>query len=71
MEDGPTIAAIPTQIIGEGSPTTSLPIAFTDGDPELTQGLSLTATSSHTDLVRNPGIIYTSPAGNAQPTHQR
>ena len=70
VEDGPTIAPIADQTIGEGSGTATLGIAITDGDPELTQGLSVTATSSNPNLVRNPGVIYSSPAESAQLTYK-
>ncbi|KAB2667169.1 MAG: tandem-95 repeat protein, partial [Verrucomicrobia bacterium] len=70
VEDGPTLGAIPTQTIGEGTPTSTLPISVTDGDPELVQGLSITATSSDPTLVRDPGVVYTSPEENAQLTYK-
>jgi probable HAF family extracellular repeat protein len=66
VEDRPTLAAIPNQTIGEGSVTTSLKIALTDGDPELTQNLRVTATSSNPGLIRNPVVAYTSPAETAE-----
>ena len=70
VEDGPTLAAIADQTIGEGTGTATLGIALTDGDPELTQTLSITATSSNPALVRNPGVVYTSPAESAQLTYK-
>ncbi len=71
VEDAPTLAVspnagIPDQTIDEGSATAWLTINVTDGDPELTQALIVTATSSNTNLVRNPVVTYTSPAETAQ-----
>ncbi len=70
VEDGPTLAVIPNQTLGEGSATTSLGLTLTDGDPELTQALQVTATSSNPSLIRNPGVVYTSPAETAQLTYK-
>ena len=66
VEDGPTLDPIANQLKSEGSPADELTISLTDGDPELTQAMTVTATSSNTNLIRNPTVIYTSPAETAR-----
>jgi hypothetical protein len=58
VEDPPTLAAISDITISEGAPTASINLAVTDGDPELTQTLSVVATSSNPNLIRNPRIDF-------------
>ena len=66
VEDGPTLDPIGNLVIGEGSPTAEIVLGLTDGDPELTQAMTITATSSNTNLIRNPTITYVSPAETAR-----
>jgi uncharacterized membrane protein len=65
VEDGPTLAVIPNQTVSEGGATATINISLTDGDPDLTQALTVTATSGNTALIRNPVVSYQSPAETA------
>lgn len=67
VEDGPTLDLgdlVNGVIIGEGSGVKEAGFALSDGDPELLQLLSISATSSNTNLIRNPVVLGANPSTN-------
>ncbi len=65
VEDGPTLDPVADQLKSEGALRDQITVHLTDGDPERTQEMTVTATSSNTNLIRNPIVNYSSPATNA------
>jgi hypothetical protein len=62
VNDAPTLNAIGNQTINEDAAAQTVNLAgIDDGDPELSQVLNVTATSSNPTLIPNPTVTYTSP----------
>jgi uncharacterized repeat protein (TIGR01451 family) len=62
LNDAPTLNAITNLNINENAGTQTVNLAgIADGDPELAQTLTITATSSNPALVPTPAVTYTSP----------
>jgi uncharacterized repeat protein (TIGR01451 family) len=69
VNDAPTLDALSDLTLAEDALEQTVPLAgIADGDPELAQTLTITATSSNLALIANPTVNYTSanPAGNIQ-----
>lgn len=62
VNDAPTITAIANPAaIPEDAPLQTIPLAgISDGDPEASQTITVTAASSNTALIPHPAVTYTS-----------
>ncbi|CAN0505010.1 unnamed protein product, partial [Scytosiphon promiscuus] len=67
LNDAPTITAVPDKDIGKNAGEQIIFLTgITDGDPELTQNIEISAISSNTDVIPNPGKIeYVQESGEA------
>jgi Concanavalin A-like lectin/glucanases superfamily/Cadherin-like domain/Bacterial Ig domain len=66
VEDGPTLDPIANQLKNEGALKDDIVLTLSDGDPESPQqAMTVTATSSNTNLIGNLKVAYSSPATNA------
>jgi hypothetical protein len=61
INDEPTLADLSDVTIAEGASSQTVSLSgIADGDADLTQALSVTATSSDTSLIPDPTVSYTS-----------
>ncbi|WP_044238661.1 tandem-95 repeat protein [Flexithrix dorotheae] len=67
LNDAPTITAVPDKDIGKNAGEQIIFLTgITDGDPELDQNIEISATSSNTDVIPDPGnIAYEQGSGEA------
>ncbi len=66
VNDPPSFAVISNQLVQAGSPSQSTNILQINAGPFESQALSITASSSNTQLIPNPTVVYTSPNAQGQ-----